>query len=107
MVEFCSLILSILLYIDVKIDLVEQQSVLRFSKRELLNTFHNGDKAPYRDGEMDHIAQLMIAFVSNLEKLVAHAWPYSRVAVRARGKVDKWISFDLVQRSNRAKIDQS
>ncbi len=38
-----------------------------------LNTFHNGDKAPYRDGEMDHIAQLMVAFVSNLEKLVAHA----------------------------------
>ncbi|MFQ5796863.1 MAG: transposase [Candidatus Bipolaricaulia bacterium] len=38
-----------------------------------LNTFHNGDKAPYRNGEMDHIAQLMVAFVSNLEKLAAHA----------------------------------
>jgi transposase len=38
-----------------------------------LNTFHNGDKAPYRDGEMDLIAQLMVAFVSNLEKLAAYA----------------------------------
>jgi transposase len=37
-----------------------------------LNTFHNGDKAPYQDGEMDHIAQLMVAFVSNLEKLAAY-----------------------------------
>jgi hypothetical protein len=34
-----------------------------------LNTYHNGDKAPYRDGEMDTIAQLMVAFVSNLETL--------------------------------------
>lgn len=38
-----------------------------------LNTFHNGDKAPYRNAEMDLIAQLMVAFVSNLEKLVAYA----------------------------------
>ncbi len=48
----------------------------RFASEALfghLNTFHNGDKAPYRDGKMDHIAQLMVAFVSNLEKLVAHA----------------------------------
>jgi transposase len=38
-----------------------------------LNRFHNGDKAPYRNGSMDHIAQLMVAYVSNLEKLAAHA----------------------------------
>lgn len=38
-----------------------------------VNRYHNGDKAPYRAGPMDHIAQLMVAFTSNLEKLVAHA----------------------------------
>ncbi len=38
-----------------------------------LNTYHNGDKAPYRDGEMDTIAQLMVAFVSNLETLARYA----------------------------------
>jgi hypothetical protein len=38
-----------------------------------VNTYHNGDKAPYRDSEMDTIAQLMVAFVSNLEKLATHA----------------------------------
>lgn len=38
-----------------------------------LNTYHNGDKAPYRDGEMDTIAQLMVAFVSNLETLTRYA----------------------------------
>jgi len=38
-----------------------------------VNRFHNGDKAPYHDGTMDHIAQLMVAFVSNLEKLAAYA----------------------------------
>lgn len=38
-----------------------------------VNRYHNGDKAPYRDGTMDHIAQLMVAFTSNLEKLAAHA----------------------------------
>jgi len=38
-----------------------------------LNRYHNGDKAPYRSGPMDHIAQLMVAFTSNLEKLAAHA----------------------------------
>ena len=37
-----------------------------------VNRYHNGDKAPYRDGAMDHIAQLMVAFVSNLEKLATH-----------------------------------
>jgi hypothetical protein len=37
-----------------------------------VNRYHNGDKAPYRDGPMDHIAQLMVAFTSNLEKLAAH-----------------------------------
>ena len=36
MVEFCSLILPILLYIGVKIGLVEQQPAVQFSKRELL-----------------------------------------------------------------------
>ena len=38
-----------------------------------LNRYHNGDKAPYRNGHMDHIAQLMVAFTSNLEQLAAHA----------------------------------
>ena len=38
-----------------------------------LNTYHNGDKAPYRDGDMDTIAQLMVAFVSNLEKVATYA----------------------------------
>ena len=36
-----------------------------------LNHYHNGDKAPYREGQMDHIAQLMVAFTSNLEQLAA------------------------------------
>ncbi len=36
-----------------------------------LNRYHNGDKAPYRNGQMDHIAQLMVAFTSNLEQLAA------------------------------------
>jgi transposase len=38
-----------------------------------LNRYHNGDKAPYRNKPMDHIAQLMVAFTSNLEQLAAHA----------------------------------
>ncbi len=38
-----------------------------------LNRYHNGDKAPYRSGPMDHIAQFMVAFTANLEKLVTHA----------------------------------
>jgi len=38
-----------------------------------VNRYHNGDKAPYRNGPMDHIAQLMVAFTSNLEKLAALA----------------------------------
>ncbi len=37
-----------------------------------VNRYHNGDKAPYREGAMDNIAQLMVAFTSNLEKLAAH-----------------------------------
>jgi transposase len=37
-----------------------------------VNHYHNGDKAPYRSGAMDHIAQLMVAFVSNLEKLATY-----------------------------------
>jgi hypothetical protein len=36
-----------------------------------LNTYHNGDKAPYRSGTMDTIAQLLVAFVANLETLAA------------------------------------
>ena len=38
-----------------------------------LNTYHNADKAPYRSAAMDHIAQLLVAFVSNLETLAAYA----------------------------------
>lgn len=38
-----------------------------------LNHYHNGDRAPYRNQPMDTIALLMVAFVSNLEKLVAYA----------------------------------
>jgi len=34
-----------------------------------LNTHHNGDKAPYRNQEMDNIAQIMVAYTSNLEQL--------------------------------------
>ena len=35
------------------------------------NRFHNGDKTPYRTGPMTHLAQLMVAFVLNLEALAA------------------------------------
>ena len=38
-----------------------------------LNTYHNADKAPYRSAAMDHIAQLLVAFVSNLETLATYA----------------------------------
>ncbi len=38
-----------------------------------VNTYHNGDKAPYRSGTMDRIAQLMVAFAANLETLAADA----------------------------------
>jgi transposase len=38
-----------------------------------LNTYHNGDKAPYRSGPMDTLAQIMVAFVANLETLAAAA----------------------------------
>jgi hypothetical protein len=37
-----------------------------------LNRFHHGDKSPYRDDDMDHIGLLMVAIVSNLEKLTAY-----------------------------------
>jgi transposase len=33
------------------------------------NRFHNGDKTPYRDGQMTRLAQVMVAFVINLEAL--------------------------------------
>jgi hypothetical protein len=36
------------------------------------NTHHNGDRAPYRDGEMNAIADCLTAFAVNLEKLTAH-----------------------------------
>jgi transposase len=36
------------------------------------NTHHNGDRAPYRDGEMNAIADHLTAFAVNLEKLAAH-----------------------------------
>lgn len=36
------------------------------------NTHHNGDRAPYRDGEMNAIADCLTAFAVNLEKLAAH-----------------------------------
>ncbi len=35
------------------------------------NRFHNGDKAPNRTGQMNVLAQLMVAFVMNLETLVS------------------------------------
>lgn len=38
-----------------------------------LNHYHNGDRAPYRTQPMDTIALLMVAFVSNLEKLATYA----------------------------------
>jgi transposase len=38
-----------------------------------LNRFHHGDKSPYRDDDMDHIGLLMVAVVSNLEKLATYA----------------------------------
>ncbi len=37
-----------------------------------VNRFHNGDKAPYRNDRMNHIAQLMVACVYNLEKLATY-----------------------------------
>jgi transposase len=36
------------------------------------NTYHNGDRAPYRSDEMNTIAAYMSAFASNLEKLALH-----------------------------------
>jgi len=50
----------------------------RFSSEGLfghLNHFHNGDKAPYRNQEMDNIAQIIVAFVSNAEKLTKKIHP--------------------------------
>jgi transposase len=35
------------------------------------NRFHNGDKTPYRNGRMTQVAQLMVAFVMNLETLAS------------------------------------
>ncbi len=35
------------------------------------NRFHNGDKTPYRDGRMTRLAQVMVAFVINLETLAS------------------------------------
>ena len=36
------------------------------------NTYHNGDRAPYRSDEMNTIAAYTSAFASNLEKLALH-----------------------------------
>jgi transposase len=36
------------------------------------NTYHNGDRAPYRDGDMNAIADCLTVFALNLEKLAAH-----------------------------------
>jgi transposase len=36
------------------------------------NTHHNGDRSPYRDGEMNAIADCLTVFAVNLEKLAAH-----------------------------------
>ena len=36
------------------------------------NTYHNGDRAPYRDGDMNEIADCLTVFALNLEKLAAH-----------------------------------
>lgn len=38
-----------------------------------VNRFHNGDKAPYRNAKMDYIAQIMVVFVYNLEKLSTYS----------------------------------
>jgi transposase len=35
------------------------------------NTYHNGDRAPYRDGDMNAIADCLTVFALNLEKLAA------------------------------------
>ena len=35
------------------------------------NRYHNGDKTPYRNGRMTLLAQLMVAFVLNLETLAS------------------------------------
>jgi hypothetical protein len=36
------------------------------------NTYHNGDRAPYRDGDMNAIADCLTVFALNLEKLATH-----------------------------------
>jgi len=36
------------------------------------NTYHHGDKAPYRSQPMNEIAQVMTAIALNLEKMVRH-----------------------------------
>ncbi len=43
------------------------------------NRFHNGDKTPYRGGRMTRLAQVMVAFVINLETLAS---------VKSTGKED-------------------
>ena len=47
----------------------------RFARERVFghaNAHHNGDRAPYRDGEMNAIADCLTAFAVNLEKLAAH-----------------------------------
>jgi transposase len=36
------------------------------------NTYHSGDRAPYRDGDMNAIADCLTVFAVNLEKLATH-----------------------------------
>jgi len=48
------------------------------------NRFHNGDKTPYRTGQMTHRAQLMVAFVINLEALASAKSPEKENTDRSR-----------------------
>jgi transposase len=48
------------------------------------NRFHNGDKTPYRTEPMTHLAQLMVAFVINLETLASAESPGKDTADRSR-----------------------
>lgn len=53
----------------------ERVSKQRFAREGVFghaNTHHNGDRAPYRDDEMNAIADCLTAFAVNLEKLAAY-----------------------------------
>jgi len=56
---------------------IEGQRILkqRFAREGVFghaNTYHNGDRAPYRDGAMNAIADCLTAFAVNLERLATH-----------------------------------